>query len=174
MINILSTALAIKNNAQKITEKYSLNKNNNHDAEVLQSLAAESQSILFKFHTIYPFDFFPDEIIIDENKVSIVTRAFFLSYHIRSILISDITDVSVDTGLLFATLSIVDSSNYRFPITEKISFLSKKNALTARKIIQGLIMAKNNNIDLGRFTVSSIRDELCTLGETSCEDLRGS
>ncbi|MDQ5950954.1 MAG: hypothetical protein QG639_231, partial [Patescibacteria group bacterium] len=108
-----------------------------------------------------------DTVIIDENKVNIINRDFFSNYHLRSILIEDISDVSVDTGILFASLTIVDSSNYRFPITAKIDFLSKKNALEARKLIQGLILAKSKNIGLSEMPINKVREEMEILGQSS-------
>lgn len=149
--------------------KSSLSKHSNGtNAEKLDNLTLESKNILFKFQTAFPFDIFPDKIIIDENKVNIVSKDFFFNYHVRSIVIEDITDVSVDTGVFFADLTIVDSSNYRFPITETIRYISKENAFKARKLIQGLILAKSNNINLGSIPISKVTDELCALGE--CQD----
>jgi hypothetical protein len=139
----------------------------------LQELLKESQSVLFRFHTVFPFDLFPDEITIDENKVNIVRKSFFFTYNVHSILISDITDVLVDTGPLFASLRIIDSSNYRFPIVIKISFLSKRNAFEARKLIQGLISTKRKNISLGTMPLSKVIEEVSMVGETRGKDIRG-
>lgn len=139
------------------------------NGESLKNLTAGSQNILFQFKTIFPFDFFPDLISIDENKVTILSQDFFFAYHVRSIVIEDISDVSVDTGILFASITIIDSSNYRFPIIEKIKFVSKNNALLARKLLQGLILAKNKNINLTSISLAQAREQLCSLGETFYE-----
>lgn len=144
-----------------------LEKNNSqNNEEKLNILKSGSQNILFQFQTIFPFDFFPDTITIDENQVRIISRDFFFNHHVRSIVIEDITDVSVDTGLMFAALTIIDSSNYRFPITEIIRFISKQSAYTARKLIQGLILAKNKNINLSSIPLSKVKKELSELGES--------
>lgn len=166
MFAVLENTIFPGRNLTKVSGQSSLSNDTNvTDTEKLTNLTLESQTILFQFQTAFPFDFFPDKIIIDENKVNIVSRDFLFNYHVRSIVIEDITDVSVDTGIFFATLTIVDSSNYRFPITESIRFISKENALKARKLIQGLILAKSNNIDLASIPISKVRDKLCTLGE---------
>lgn len=145
--------------------KNNLNTKSDQNINLLENLSIESKSVLFHFHTSFPFDLFPDEIVIDENKVNIITKDFLFVHHLRSILIEDITDVSVDTGLLFAAITIIDSGNYRFPITITIKFLLKKDALRARDIIQGLILAKNNNINLSSMTVSKVRKEITALGK---------
>lgn len=138
------------------------------NTERLTSLTQESKNILYQFTTTFPFDFFPDKIIIDENKINIFSKCFFFTYHVRSILISDITDISLDTGLFFATLTIIDSSNYRFPITETIRYISKENALEARRLIQGLILAKSKNITLSTLPISKVRKDVSALGD--CQD----
>lgn len=139
----------------------------------LQKLLKESQAVLFHFHTVFPFDLFPDEITIDENKVNIVKKSFFWTYNVHSILISDITDVSVNTGPLFSSLSIIDSSNYRFPIEVTISQLTKQNAFTARKLIQGLVSTKRQNISLSTLPINKVKEEICLVGETRVEDIKG-
>jgi hypothetical protein len=126
-----------------------------------------------RFPTVFPFDLFTDEIVIDANKVNIITKTFFSTYHVRSILIGDISDVSVDTGLFLASLNIIDSSNYRFPIEVKVRALTKENAFLARKTIQGLIAAKRKNIDLSSLSSSEFKKHILTIGETQGKSTRG-
>lgn len=169
MMSLLNTSTAATiGYAPGITNTAVLNPSNtsNHNLELLESLKKETTSTLYKFHTVFPFDFFPDEITIDENKVSIISWNFFLNYDVRSILIEDITDVTVECGPFFAALTLVDSSNFRFPITVKIEYLKKKEAIMARKLIQGLILTKNRQIGLHSLSISQARKDLSSLGET--------
>jgi hypothetical protein len=137
-----------------------------NNEKLLNSLTLESKSVLFQFKSTFPFDFFPDTITIDESKVNITSQDFFLCSHVRSILISNISDISIDTGVFFATISIIDSSNYRFPIIETLRYVKKSDAIRARELIQGLILAKSKNISLSNIPIAQVRKEMCALGQS--------
>jgi hypothetical protein len=141
-------------------------------SQPIQELLQESKTVLLRIRTVFPFDFFPDEIIIDENKLSVISKSFFMTYHIHSILIADITDVSVDTGLLFASLTIIDSSNYRFPIIVTVPLLKKADAFAARKLLQGLISAQRRNISLGDMSAMDVKEEISQVGRMQGRGLR--
>ena len=81
-------------------------------------------------------------------------------------LISDISDVLVDTGLFFACLTVIDSSNYRYPIEIKVPYLTKADAFLARKILQGLISIKRKHISLASIPVSQVLGEIGSVGDT--------
>lgn len=161
---------------QKIAQNFQplpISSNSANSQKSLTDLLKESQNILFRFHTVFPFDLFPDEVTIDENKVNIVKKRFYFSYSVHSVLISDITDISLETGPFFASLTIIDSSNYRFPIEIKISNITKENAYTARKIIQGMIATKRNNISLASLPINKVRNDVSILGETRIKEIKG-
>src|SRR5579883_2089098 len=72
-----------------------------------EKLVHKTDRILLKVKAVFPFEFFPDSLVIDENKVNIIHRIFFWTSEIQSIPISHIQDVEVDTSILFATLKIL-------------------------------------------------------------------
>lgn len=133
----------------------------------LKSLVGQTQKVLLKITAVFPFDFFPDSITVDENKINIISRDFFFSEDVHSVLLEDITDLHVNTNPFFATLEIVDSSNYRFPIIFKVNFLRISEALHARKLIQGLIVARNQKLDLGHVHLKThdLENNLEKIGE---------
>ncbi len=89
-------------------------------------LTKKSEKILFKSSAVFPFDFFPDEILIDENQVRIVIRRFFLAEQIETILIKDIQWVMVETAPLFGTLTICTFKFGSAPIVINISHYLKQ------------------------------------------------
>ncbi len=134
------------------------------DAVKFDSLVRGCKRMLYKLSAIFPFDLFPDEIIIDECKVSVVFREFFFSDDIHSINIEQIRDVDVETGPFFAKLQIVPDGYPSKPLI--VRYLSKKQAYRARSIIQGLMVAKRNNIDLGKIDEPDLAGKLESLGRT--------
>lgn len=150
--------------------KNNLNPSNNgppeekvDNTEKLMDLVEKSREPLLQIKTIIPFNPFPDEIIIDINKVNIINRYFFWSRHIHSVYIKDISDVIVETGLIFSTLKIVDVGFTENSID--IKYLSTGGAIKARKIIQGLVVAHKNGIDPSKYEFSDLSDQLEELGK---------
>lgn len=119
------------------------------DTKKLDDLAQKSQEPLLKIRTAIPLDPFPNEIIIDTNKINIIIRYFFASAHIHSVFIKDVSDVIVETSLIFSTLKLVDVGFTENSID--MSFLRNKDAIKARKIIQGLVVAQKNGVDLAKY-----------------------
>lgn len=127
------------------------------------NLVEKSDRVLIKVRAIFPFDFFPNEISVDVNKVNIINN-YFLSQKVHSVMIKDICDVYVYKGLLFASLSIVDwGFDRNRSIT--INFLSKDKADQALKIIQGLMVSAKQNIDVAKIDVPDFQSKVEILGE---------
>jgi len=129
----------------------------------LTDLVKSSQQPLLQIRTVIPLDPFPNEIIIDINKVNIIFRYFFFSRHIHSVFIRDISDVIVETGIIFSTLKLVDVGFTENSID--IKYLSTKGAIRARRIIQGLVVAHKNGIDVSKYEFSDLSEKLEELGK---------
>jgi len=145
-------------------------KNTSNQKSSLQQLVDQSQKVLLTITSIYPLDWFPDTLTVDENKVNIIRKELFGMENIHSILIEDITNVTVGKGFFTATLEIVDSTNYRFPETYRIKHLNVKKALLARRLIQGLIAAKRQGVSLADLTSEDVLNQLENLGRARGEN----
>lgn len=134
------------------------------DSVRFDSLVRGCKRMLLRISAIFPFDLFPDQIIIDECKVSIIFGEFFFSSDSHSINIEMIRDVEVETGPFFAKLQIVPDGYPSKPLI--VGYLRKKEAYKARSVIQGLMVAKRNNIDLGKIDDTDLVNKLELLGKT--------
>lgn len=116
-------------------------------AELLDEAADKSKTVLYRAKAVFPFDFFPSELIIDMTKATIIDRRFFLSGNVKSVYHRDIIDVEIETGPFFSTLMIID----QYFTDEKlhIHYLKKKEAVKARETIMGLVSAIKINVDVG-------------------------
>lgn len=139
-------------------------------AQNLESLVNKTRTTLLTVRSMRIFDFFPDKLIIDENKVSFIYKDAFGVKSIHSVLIENITYVEAHTSLITGCLVLVDSSNYRHPIELKINSLRKESAIRARKLIQGLVHAKISKTDFSRFTPYDLENNLEELGRVAGED----
>ncbi len=131
----------------------------------LEKLADQSKEILLEIRTVFPFDFFPDTITIDRNKVNIISREFFKSAFINSIMIKNLKGAVAETSLFFATLMLIPDGYQQNPI--KIKYLTRKDAFEARRIIQGLMVSHKENVDVSGVPPSDLKDKTSEIGKAS-------
>lgn len=124
----------------------------------------DKRSILFICRTVWPIMFFPDDIIIDKKKVSII-RGNLFTRHIDTINIIDILKVSAFHGPFFGSIQLTT----RFYSQKSISFthLWKSDALKARSLIQGLIIALEKGLDLEKMEKEDILSQCLALGKAT-------
>lgn len=151
-------------------EKKSQDDHQDH-VKKFDSVVQGTNKVLLNVKAVFPFDFFPDRIIIDPNKVNVVRKSFFLTEKLHSISIKNITDVYVQTAPFFASLHIMDNAVADNVIIVK--YLWKKDAEKARRVIQGLIEASKHEVDI--HTVSEgdrldhVREKLSISGRIPAE-----
>lgn len=129
----------------------------------VNDLVEKSDKTLIRISGIFPFDFFPDEVTVDMNKVNIINRSF-LTRKVHSVFIKDVSDVFIVDGIFFSQLSIVDEGFIENEIT--VNFLHKDEASKIRRVIQGLVVASKQDIDMSKFGPSNFdRKKLEVLGQ---------
>lgn len=128
----------------------------------LKELVNSAYQPLYRLSSVFPFDFFPDHITIELSQINIVINQF-LSDRRQSIAYEDIYDVYVDNSLFFSTIKILDK---HFRDNElKINFLKKEEATKARRIIQGLVIAHKEKIDLTNMNQEEVIKKIEDLGK---------
>ena len=128
----------------------------------LNGLVDICEEPLLRIQTVFPFVLFPNEIVVDVDKVSIIYRDFFASKQVHSVLVKDISDVVVETGPFFATLRIVDVGYVENSID--VTYLKKSEGRQARETIQGLMTVHRHGIDLTKVSRQDLLDKLKRLG----------
>lgn len=131
--------------------------------EEIEELIEHSEKPIFELSTIFPLDLFPDKLTIDINKINLLSSEFFASGRVHSVMIKDVGDVFIDTDLFFAKLTIIDKGFTENSISLK--YLKKKDASKARRIVQGLVVANEQKIDLSQFTPEDLATKLEELGK---------
>lgn len=117
---------------------------------------------LFAMKAVFPFDFFPNEVSIDMKQINFVIKEFFFTSRLHSISIGNVMDVFVDMGPFFASLHIVDMSFVENKMV--IPYLKRKDAVRARRIIQGLIAINAERVDIGALNHDELLRKLEELG----------
>jgi hypothetical protein len=128
----------------------------------LEKLEQESTIILYELSTVFPFKLFPTKITIDADKITISEKTFIKTEYIFPMLIEDLLNVRVYANIFFASVQFELKGMETNP--EIVTYLKRKEAEYARKIITGLMQVKRNNIDLSSLSKEDILDRLKTIG----------
>src|SRR3989344_6240321 len=147
-------------------EKRASNKRKRLNKRKVAKLVKKSNRILVSItsHAL-PFDLFPDILNIEEKRITIVNRHLFSS-EVHSVDIKNISNILINNSILYSQLVIISKTFEENEI--KIRNLRTKEAVLARRIIEGLRIFENKQIDTSSFA----KDELIAkLKELSTTDI---
>lgn len=136
----------------------------------MSTLAQKSHIVLFRANTVFPFDFFPDTLVIDTVKVSIIQREFFASEYVTSILLKDVTDVIVERSLFLANLKITYSHHPMRPIFAGIRMMKHWDAFRAKEILEGMLVVHREGIDLSKINPETVITFIENLGKSKVSE----
>lgn len=153
---------------QKQEEAQLADKHKRQDKNLVAGLVRKSNRILVSISSHgFPFDLFPDTINIEEGRITIITRSFFSSSQVHSVDIKDISNVFINTAPFFAQLVIVSKTFAENEI--RIRNLRREEAVFARRIIEGLRIFENKQIDTSNYTKGELIAKLEELSTTEIE-----
>ncbi len=146
-------------------ETQAIDKQKRADSRAVAGLVKKSNRILVSISShSFPFDIFPDTINIEEGRITIITRTFFLSSRVHSVDIKDVSNIFVNVAPFFAQLVIISKTFEENEI--RINNLRKDEAIFARRIIEGLRIFVNKGIDTFNYTVKELLAKLQELSTT--------
>lgn len=128
----------------------------------LDQVIEQSNIILGRFRGVWPFDFFPDEVIIDKQSVTIVRHNFFFSKGKITCHFEDLVNSEFNVGPFFGSMSIY--SKYFTDGEEQIHWFSRDSILRIHAILQGLLIAKKEGVDLKSVPDDELLAKLYELG----------
>jgi len=135
------------------------------EKNLVAELVKKSNRILVSIRSHrFPFDLFPDTINVEEGRITIITRNFFSSSEVHSVDIKDITNIFINTGPFFAQLVVVSKTFTENEI--RIRNLRKREAVFARRIVEGLRVFEIKQIDTSIYTAEELIVKLKELSTT--------
>lgn len=168
----LGMATALRNKDTKQTDLPRANEETNplklirsrRDESLLKihAITRGCTDVLFQTKTVWPFDLFPDVLIISATKIEIIINSFFNSYSTVTIPLQDIGHVEINNALFFATLSLV---NIRSEAPVVLHYLRSRDALRGKKIINGLLIAQEAGVDVSIVDPKKLLPQLEGLGD---------
>lgn len=138
------------------------------DPEVkkLEKLAQESEKTIYELSSVFPFQLFPDKIIIDKLKVTVIRNDLFYR-RTFPILIEDIKTIKVTGGILFASMEFEVAGYEENP--QAVTHLWPKDATKAKQYILGLIKTTKEKIDLSALSTDQVKKNLEEIGKAKEE-----
>lgn len=133
-------------------------------SEEIDKITTMTEDRLFELSSVFPFDLFPNKIIIGQKQVMLIYRQFFFTSQVYNFLIQDILTPVVSSSVFFSTLRIELGPGGFHQNPPSIKYLKKNEALKARRMIMGLIICMKEKIDLSGLSSREIAEKTEEIG----------
>lgn len=134
-----------------------------------EELVRKSNREVLSISSVFPWDFFPTTIRIQENKVSFIFRQFLTSQE-QDVDIRDISNTHIEQGFLLAKLKVISNTFANQPVI--VDHLRRKDAQRARMYIQGLQVFNQKNIDTSDYEIKELIQKLGELQKDKYDNVR--
>ena len=153
-VTVWPEKLYTQNEVDNLLEVQTADKQKRLDNKTIANLVKKSNRILLSISShAFPFDIFPNIINIEEERITIIKR-HLLASEINSVDIKNISNIFINRTIFLSQLVIISKTYEENEI--KIKNLRTKEAVFARRIIEGLRIFENKQID----TFSYSKEEL--------------
>ncbi|MGH7203856.1 MAG: hypothetical protein ACREHC_05425 [Candidatus Levyibacteriota bacterium] len=137
----------------------------------LEDLKARQDIELLRTKTVFPFNFFPDTLVIDTTKVTVVRKMLFATESVMTAPLKDISDVTLQTALFLGSITISYMPHTEVPGMTKpeditITALSREHAIRAKNILKGIVVAKAEEIDIAKLSPDEVKTVIEKFGES--------
>lgn len=133
----------------------------------LYNMAERSHEVIGAARTVLlPNNIFPDSVILDRTKLTIIRRSFFWTSEVISFRVEDILNVNCGIGPFFGSITVstrVMNSTDHY----EIDYFWRKDAIQLKELIQGYMIALHNNIDTAHLSTENLRETLLELGRNT-------
>jgi hypothetical protein len=131
--------------------------------QAVEDVINNSNRVLLKVSSVFPWDLFPSKIAVEDTRLIIVHRQFLTS-QVHSVDIKNVSNIFINTGIIFAELAIISDTFAQNQII--INRLWKKDAILVRSVIEGLRTFIAHNIDTTSLQTKELVEKLKELNET--------
>lgn len=138
-------------------------------AKELMDAIGTSHDVLLRVQTLFPFTLFPTTLSVDRAKITITERDFFKVGEVLSIRIEDVLNVTAHVGPILGSVKI----STRFFNPEKpyvVDRMKRADALKFKRIVQGYLIARQQDIDCTNLPTPELSRMLDELGKVAREE----
>lgn len=150
------------------TDKPAENKTPEAKKEIkkLDKLVTEANRVIYEVESVFPFQFFPDRLVIDENKITFIRKHLFFK-RIYPIPYDSIATVRVNRTILFSSLEF-EVTRFTDP-PSRLTHLNPAKAARAKRYITGIMQAKKEGVDLTKLDIEELKVKLEKIGSSANE-----
>lgn len=130
----------------------------------VKQLIEQSNEVIDRVATAFPFHIFTSEVILYRRKVSIIKRNFFFSSKETSVRIEDILNVTLNQGPVLAELTIASQVFNDVVGHHTVTGMMAPEAARMQCLLDGYTLACQNNVDTDNLSVDKLRETLMELG----------
>lgn len=130
----------------------------------IDDLISEAGDVLLTIKTNALFDLWPDELKVTPIALNITYNEFFASSYTKTLLIDDIGEILAETSGGSATLEVTNAKDAKGEKPTIFKPVATPDAQRARSIIQGLVIAKKEKIDITKLPKNEQVEKLVKLG----------
>lgn len=123
------------------------------DRQIVSDLIKKSNRRIISISSLFPWNFFPNTIEVEESRVTFIFRQFLASQS-HSVDIKDISNVFIQSSPFFATLQIVSRTYIQNDIT--IGHLGVSQARRVQMVLEGLRTFAEHGIDTANYDVPEL------------------
>lgn len=137
----------------------------------LENISQRHDFEIIRATGVFPFDLFPDTIIIDTTKITLVRKQMLATEQIITIPLKDIADAHVQTALFLASVTFAymphaSSPGMLKPEEETIACLRREDAIRIKNILKGVLIAIAEDIDLAKMSPEEVANILEKFGHS--------
>ena len=130
--------------------------------EKVNAIIAHQELELYRAKSLFPFTFFPDTIIIDTNKVTVIKKQFFANEFITTIPLKDLSDVTVQTSFFMGSIQVeympqASSPGAMTAVHCQLTSLRRSDAINIQNILKGALIAKAEDIDIAKLPPDEVK-----------------
>lgn len=159
-LNYFKDVYKAKFNRTKSIERQEKEEENNSLWKMCQ-ISKKNNEVLFRTKAVFPFDFFPSELIITATQIEVKNNVFFNSFTDCCIPLQDLGYIEINKSIFFASLRIF---NIRSTEPILIDYLRAREAIKAKDIIRGLLIAQESGVDVSVIETNMVLPQLEQLG----------
>ena len=131
----------------------------------VEKIVSAGQKNIFYCKSVFPFDFFPDVITIDLNKIDVDRGIFFFTRQRISIPFETVIGVTGINDILFGSV-VVETTGFEETHVQ-IKKLWHKDAIKARRIIAGVLACIKDGVDLGQLEAKYVAEKVEEIGRAT-------
>lgn len=118
--------------------------------------------VLYRAKGVWPFDFVPDEFIVEEQRLVLITNHFPFGCYIGTMTMDKLSSIEVSQSLFFSSITLESSELHGF--NAKFNWLTNKDAHCIKEIVDGLKVKELANVEIPQTKPSNISKTLESMG----------